>query len=73
MSQRDCIGGCRCRPGRPNCRASRAKWDKPCQCDGYHYPHRVGSALCKYDSNGVYRGPTKAMLLLMYGPGDKTG
>lgn len=37
-----------CSPGRPRCRAHRAKnrkW-KICRCDWYPFPHRKGSGLC---------------------------
>lgn len=65
MSQADCRLVCKCRPGRPNCRRARAKWDKPCRCDGYHYPHRIGSALCEHGKqaqakrNAIMYGPEK--------------
>jgi hypothetical protein len=38
-----------CRFHRPRCRWARASnpKTKPCWCDGYHYPHRPGSPLCK--------------------------
>lgn len=67
MAQSNCRGRCKCRPGRPNCRVSRAKWDKPCQCDGYHFPHRVGSALCHFDNKGAARLVNRAMNALAYG------
>lgn len=26
-----------------------------CHCDGYHFPHRVGSTGCKFLNPGVYK------------------
>lgn len=68
MAQRDCRDGCKCRRARPNCRVSRRKWDKPCQCDGYHYPHRVGSKLCHLDNKRHVRLRNEALNALAYGP-----
>lgn len=58
-----CRCGRGCRRARPNCRASRAKWDPLCHCDGYHYPHRSGSKLCVNA-----RGSVDQRNLLLYGP-----
>jgi hypothetical protein len=69
VSQRDCRNGCTCRPGRPNCRRSRALWDKPCRCDSYHFPHRIGSKLCQWDTKGERRLNHVAMNALAYGTG----
>ncbi len=67
MGVKHCRTGCKCRPGRPNCRTSRAKWDKPCQCDGYHFPHRIGSAQCHWDAKGERRAVNHALNALAYG------
>lgn len=29
---------------------------KPCHCDGYWFPHRVGGGKCKYERHGVFKG-----------------
>lgn len=39
-----------CRPSRPLCKLMRqVKWNqRPCDCGGYRYPHRVGGGKCLY-------------------------
>lgn len=58
----------RCRVSRPLCHRMREKaWGRPCQCDGYHYPHRMGGGFCEHGNlSNVYRnrvlyGPDPAM------------
>lgn len=47
----------RCRPSRPHCKRSRARHPKAraCRCDGYHYPHRIGSPFCSHNPQGEAR------------------
>lgn len=26
-----------------------------CHCDGYHFPHQIGSTGCKFDKHGEYK------------------
>jgi len=47
---------------------SRAKWDRPCQCSGYWYPHRIGSKLCYYTPKGERKLDHPEMNALAYGP-----
>lgn len=50
-------GKVECRPGRPLCAKQRAKTLKyqPCDCVGYHYPHRRGSGQCIHHPDGERR------------------
>jgi len=47
---------CACR--KPGCRKSRPlcyrKRGKPCQCAGYHYPHREKSGSCEKNAPGFW-------------------
>lgn len=46
----------RCRKSRPLCRVMRSKIKGYyCSCDGYHYRHRRGSALCESNPSAVER------------------
>jgi len=38
----------------PLIRTKRGRY-APCYCDGYHHPHRVGSADCKFITHGVFK------------------
>lgn len=44
-----------CRPGRPLCKRMRLKKDnqRPCDCGGYHHPHRTGSPRCASNPNSA--------------------
>jgi len=33
---------------------------KVCNCGGYHFPHRQGSACCEQNASGVYRQASRA-------------
>lgn len=45
----------KCTPGRPLCRRTDNKRNRTCGCAGYHFPHRVGSALCIHNQSSGER------------------
>ncbi len=44
-----------CRRARPLCRRTDNPRNVTCNCHSMHYPHRIGSGVCLYNTKGAER------------------